>query len=162
MDRLTLAIAAGAVTTIMMLAFLTLTGDDAEAQTGNPKQAVALKIYTPLECSAFSTIQSSENHHSTVVSTHESVWKSWTPDDSLTLGYGNNRGHLHLIDGSIDRATDVYTIKGLLNFDGCVTKITIQGHCDSSWITISTDAETLRMTNAPDSDDRFDAACYGN
>ena len=165
MNRMTLAISAGAATTVLMLAILTLTGaptQAADAQTGNPKQAVALKISAPLECNAFSTIQSSENHHSTVVSTHESVWKSWTPDDLLTLGYGNNRGHLHLIDGTIDRATDVYTIKGLLNFDGCVTKITIQGHCDSSWMTISTDAETLRMTNAPDSDDRFDAACYGN
>ena len=54
MNRTTLAISAGAVTTVLMLAILTLTGaptQAADAQTGNPKQAVALKMYAPLELS---------------------------------------------------------------------------------------------------------------
>ena len=76
MNRTTLAISAGAATTIMMLAFLTLTGDDAEAQTGNPKQAVALKMYAPLECGKIYLVSSMENHHNTVIETFDSAWRS--------------------------------------------------------------------------------------
>ena len=156
MDRLTFAIAAGAVTTIMMLAFLTLT-DNVDAQTP-PRQAIIFDGSITTSCGSGSDrtynllFDTSSRYY---YENHDSIWKSWTDDDVIHFYDG---GLLHLLGGAIDRNTDVYTVKGLMNTNCQTSKITIQGHCDGSWTTMIVGNETSRLTPADD----WRAACYGN
>ena len=154
MDRLTLAIAAGAVTTIMMLAFLTLT-DPADAQT-QPKQAILFKANNhDLACEGFTTLMDIKQDYDEF---YEPMWRSWTDEDIIML-HGDTYGRLILLGGNIDRASDVFTVKGFIDHhQRRASKITIQGHCDSSWANIIIENETLRIENSRG----WSVACYGN
>ena len=166
MDRLTFAIAAGAVTTIMMLAFLTLT-DPADAQTGNPKQAVVFDMKVDLKCSDTEVwMQAGHGVYSVIGGPYDArdfAWRSWTQEDIILMVDRSEVGFLHLYDGVIDHNADTYIIKGLINpqysVEGCgPAKITIRGACDSSSYQIILDGNQVSINDQ----DRFAVACYGN
>ena len=161
MNKTTLAIAAGATTTIMMLALLTLYGPDADAQADaqtQPKQAVVFEgsfatqcreDADPINMRLLTTLHSEPGYYN-----YETIWRSWADDDVI---HTDHYGYIHLISGAIDRDSDVYTIKGLMDAGVCPpNKITFRGHCDSSWTDIIIGNETIR--NPP----KFQVACYGN
>ena len=92
MNKTTLAIAAGATTTIMMLALLTLYGPDADAQADaqtQPKQAVIFEGRFDTQCRPDSdpqdillvtTIHSEPGYYN-----YETIWRSWTDPNTPNL-----------------------------------------------------------------------------
>lgn len=161
----TVILATVAMTAIIAIAAIMNSTATVEAQTGNPKQAVIFDMQVDMRCNDAEPIYLEAQHgvRSVYGEWHESrdfLWRSWTAEDKMYV-MEDGVGFLHLLDGSIDRNTDTYVVKGLFNppdYSCPPAKITIKGACDSSTYEIIYAGQRVPVNAS----DRFEAACYGN